>query len=435
MSKERLVSIDDLKQARDTAVTMLAEHCRSGVQTTDLGNEDIAACGQFVGAGLTQRGLHGTAAALAVLANANVAADEVTRRHARDLWQPLVRYIATRQSVESRSQTPVNAESLVTDTNNVIKQCEILFALNQLPREVPGVMPLRTSIVESLKKGMRQCAGVAGRAGWSYFLDDSMKPDLLPTAHAVLALQGELGDLTGPIAFLLDSIETGNPATTGEDADISVRIFALYVLSFYCIPEHKGGLVKVKVVRDALSRLWKRTANLLRFESIEQNIEYWRNSETLYVRVPWQLYLIALATQESLFFWYGSRALQSRLRQVVDALKTRSFRYPHSGKMISSRTTAIAFEVCGNVLHTLVQQQRWLTFAAMMLTLDRIRTSERAKWFWWWFLIFVRLLAVAFGVLCIYKWMYRGADISQLAVEILGFIVVSILALPKGESN
>src|SRR4051812_30022491 len=64
-----------LKAARIRIANLFADQCETGDQTKELNDPLLAACGQFIGpkaSHFKQKGLHGTAAAIRVLADSDL---------------------------------------------------------------------------------------------------------------------------------------------------------------------------------------------------------------------------------------------------------------------------------------------------------------------------------------------------------------------------
>src|SRR5262249_7848554 len=161
--------------------------CEYGRQSSDLSDYGAAACGQFLEDPTNdQRGLHGTAAALRVVASSSHStAQQLTRR--------LVAYLAEREKYEAAITTPASREHRMTavtrDNLNVIKQSELLFALSFVSSFVPGSASVVTKTIRTL-----QDSTVDGR-GWGYWTDEvSGGPQPLPTAYAVRALAAHRTD-------------------------------------------------------------------------------------------------------------------------------------------------------------------------------------------------------------------------------------------------
>jgi len=101
--------------------------------------------------------------------------------------------------------------------------------------------------------------------------------------------------------------------------------------------------VKSQALDELLGTIWRRLKPLLG-QDLEANVEYsWRDNN-YYVRIPWQLYLIAMLAKRNRRLFFSS-SVQERLTAIVEAVKRPAgFFYLHSGRRISTRTNAILFD-------------------------------------------------------------------------------------------
>lgn len=334
-----MLSNDDLPRTRVKIAEQFVRQCRDGPQSTDLA-VGIKACGQRLGETVSpQRGLHGTAAAIRVLA-------AYDNSDARLLLPQLVRYIRERESVEPLRER----DRLRADSCNVIKISETLYALHHVDAAVAQTEELRRHLASTLTTGM-----VAGQ-GWSYYTDRPQAVEPLPTALAVQALATEGYSVDGPVLSLMSTVISNGTGIAIATADVSVKVLCLYVLAF---GRAGRALVSPLDLKKAFFTLWSQLSSLLKDHDIEQNVEYQREGEHHYVRVPWQLYLIALAAQLDPFRSFASRSVQSRLRSVLSAAASPvGFFYPHSGSRVSARTNAILYEVLA-IIERLLPQMSW----------------------------------------------------------------------------
>jgi len=316
----------------------------------------------------------------------------------------------------SQSDHPTSVrEQIERDDANVIKISEVLFALKFVDGAVFDTGALRTRLADVL------LAGMINPNGWGYFLDRrNGEPQLLPTAHAVRALAEHGYQVEQPIKYLLGALIMKSSGDAATRADVSVRVFCLYVLSFIRNAETIDG-------GDGLPRvftsIWRQLESLLD-NDIEQNIEYSRDREHYYVRVPWQLYLLALAAKLAPKRRFASRAAQARLKSILTAVNSPvGFTYPHSGLRVSSRTNAILYDVFSAIEKQLERTYQVLLVPAQAI--DLLRTFLSSRW--------VRFAAVLGSlvviILSLYSWYNRGGDIGELAPELLaGFLLLLITA-------
>ncbi len=405
-----------LEEARQKIVDVFVDQCANGAQTAVFNNGSVAACGQFIGGNalqLQQRGIHGTAAALRVLSQATHPAHDV--RDVRDLLRRLVNYVNDRDDIEGQVHGRVNHEELQIDATNVIKQSELLYALSRVPGTIPNVETLRRRLICQLQAGLIQ------QKGWSYFLDQTTTtPNLLPTAYAVLALSSVGEDVAQPVAYLLEELQRGGSRRQEYveiGADITIRVACLYALAFSRSDESHDLHIEA-ALRELFAPIWSALDRLLRDESIEQNVEYWRNQKTLYVRVPWQLYLLALAARLRYYRSFATFAAQTRLRSIISQIKQGTFRYPHSGDMVSSRTNGVAYDILGRI-HGELRRDRWVS---PVYWVDRLRGST-------WLRRILGLGAVGLIGYSIWEWVRSGPNAADLGTEFVGPAIIALLAL------
>ena len=337
-----------LKIARQRIEQLFIDQCANGSQTTDMTDDSVAACGQFLGSDaktVGQRGLHGTAAAIKVLS-------QVDDQRARALVPRLVKYAGDRHSIEHARKADSMAEQVLSDSKctldaqNVIKVGELLEAMAYAQQGAADVSVVLSELGSRLKNSIRE-----GK-GWYYFADEKRPPKMLPTAYAMmgLAAAGMYEDARIAEKYLTEELLRfyQSPSTSPEDSQTrAIHIACLYTVTFRKRPD---GQVDTEGLRGVFQALWKRSHAELAHDD-EQNVEYWRHlNKSCYVRVPWQLYLLALAGHYS-FGWNFSRSAAQNLltRTVRTASAAGGFVYPHSGQRPSARTNAVLHEVLGSL--------------------------------------------------------------------------------------
>jgi hypothetical protein len=406
MSVAKKLTTEQIDTARAKIIELFIAQCEYGEQTTRLANSALAACGQFIGEGaqgMAQRGLHGTSAAIAVLA------DVPYSPKASSLMPRLVKYANDRNAVEEATGGSVWREHVDLDDDNIIKISELLTAIASVPiTSVPNTEELRRHLAKWLKESRIQ------DRGWSYFRSESSPgPQLLPTAYAVMALDAVDEDVTGPMKFMQEKIrETTGGAAHGSDADVTIRTLALYVLTY---SKHANQRVRLerRIQEELFDGLWQRLEPLLRTESIEQNVEYWRGNKTFYVRVPWQLYLLALAAKIRIRR-FAAKGAQVRVCEIVSSLGKGQFRYPYSGRMISSRTNAIAYEALGHVRSEIERSKSFGAFVWMDRTLS---------WGGWRLLAFL----IATAIICYSGWSWISSSGQKAFIDLAPNFVCSLV--------
>jgi hypothetical protein len=407
-----MITETDLETARRQIAERFVDQCSRGPQVKTL-SADIKACGQYLGeATWPQRGVHGTAGVIRVLA-------EDGQPEARNLLPQLVRYLEHRKANEEQVPSFDRAwlaNQLTRDNANVIKISETLFGLDFVPTAVYPTEAFRNELASRLM------TGAVNSRGWGYFLDRRGEPQLLPTAHAVRALARHGYPVDHPVDFMLKALKSPNGATKGiSRADISVQVFCLFVL---CFTKTERPLVAREQLKDLFVPLWHRLESLLS-DDIEQNIEYSRNGDSYYVRVPWQLYLIALSCCLAPMRAFASQAVQGRLRFIVKVVGSRDgFVYPHSGGQASSRTNAILYDVFSETLHQLKSASPLLRVAHWADKVRKALNSRIAA-------LVGYVLAVSLMVVSTVAWYLRRGTLEDLAPNFVAWFVLLLLTARK----
>lgn len=407
-----MIRTAEIKKARVRIADLFLNQCMYGEQSTTLPT-GAKACGQFLQfRNSPHRGIYGTAAAIRVLAK-----DE--RQEARDLLPELIKYIEERRPLEEallpardKRRSRLN-EQILRDEENVIKLSELLYALALIPNA--RTEHLANAIAQRLKQGK------IDKRGWGYFLDQRLgDPQLLPTAHAVRALATHGHDVKDEVHYLLDALNTPAASQSSLRTDISVRVFCLYVLTF-----SPGNLAeREEDLPRAFRPMWRSLEALLN-DDIEQNVEYARKEVHYYVRVPWQLYLLALACKLSPLRAFASHAAQSRLDAIVSAVNTQEgFLYPHSGEWVSSRTNAILYDVFQIIEDQLPRSSALLLPA---LAVDRARKALNSTLA----TVIGYSLATTLIVASLYQFKKQAGGLKELAPNFLSWIILLLLTARK----
>jgi hypothetical protein len=405
-----MLSEEKLRTAERRIATSFVKQCRDGKQ--NLGMQDqYRACGQFLGTDSLQRGLHGTTAAIRVMATETLGEDDLVRR--------LIAYAENRDAAErDAARTAVDFEGqLQLDSVNVIKQSELLYALTFVGSGVASTEAMQQKIADSLLEGM------ASGEGWGYFTGKSQPVEPLPTAFALRALDRVGKQAPSAVLALADQLEAAlrqrKPA--GARADISVYVFCLYVLTF---GRNDEPLEKrdEKMLRKLFDQLWHHLEPLLAFD-IEQNVEYMHNGSHQYVRVPWQLYLLALAARLAPLRAFASLSAQGLLRRIVDGVASPGgFVYPHSGALSSSRTNAVAYEVIQTIIP--VQRKNRLVLIPAIV-LDHVRQAFGSRSVSW----ALRFAAGTLIIVAVWDWRTRGAVWDGIAQNLMSSLLAFLLTV------
>lgn len=386
--------------------SLFVEQCAHGVQSQDL-LEAGAACGQFVGPtakAKPQRGLHGTAAALQVLAQAN-------SLDATELVSKLVWYIQNRDGLYAKNKEPRQPDrTFEDDQQNVIKLSEILYGLSFVKVRQGDTDTLARNLATKLLGARRESKG------WAYFLNEDPTIDPLPTAFAVLALSkhGYESDISGQIEYLKTEILNAGPAEAKNINEASVRIFCVFALAFR---KEELSQSELKELRPAFIDIWEAHKAVLGLD-LEQGIEYSKGPNNYYLRIPWQLYLLALAARLDPKRISGFAA-QRKLNHILDAVQSAGFYYPYSGGPLSSRTNSILFDV----LHKIKRYNKRNLFHAVYYVYDAVRTFLSHRIFSWLTLI-VGLFVFGY---CIFAWRSKSGRPEDVGPDLSGAMIVLLI--------
>jgi hypothetical protein len=299
-----------------------------GNQSKPFEGEDSLCCGQFIGLpNRTQRGIHGTAAALMVLARSE---DPPYNCEVKKL----VNYIENRTEIELEKHG-YSPENLGHDEHNIIKISESLFALSFIKAGAASTDELKNKLQKKLNDSR-----IKGK-GWAYFINSKEEAEILPTAYAILGLynNGFIKKDDIAIDFLYDKIMEYKKTEISDPSIFSIIILGLYALTVLERKKEK----EEKEIKLLIKKLWKSQFCYME-NDIEQNIEYWRETEHFYMRIPWQLYLLSITCR--LYPRYFSTVSASkRIISIIKSGKSKGFKYPFSGPNLSARTNAILFEI------------------------------------------------------------------------------------------
>ncbi len=400
--------------AKKRIIKLFAEECENGAQAKCLEQYKATACGQFIeekAKNSEQRGLHGTAAALSVLAQSKL--DE-----ARILVSKLVKYLAEREKIEIDAQSDEDKarKKYQFDFKNVIKISEVLYALSFVDTGVHETEHLVEEIASHLKETMKD------QKGWSYFTDDENGPELLPTAYAMLGLSAkgysEANKAANYISEQLKGRYIDKNTTPDIDADIMIDIACLYTLTFR--KNHNNKTKKDENFKKIFQKIWEKRKSLLA-EEFEQNVEYsYKKQKYCYIRVPCQLYLIALSTFYDFNWAFSSTIVQRKLKKILKKVTSAGFIYPHSGKRISARTNAILFNVLTITEEKLNHKKLFFWGNARGKIIDILRSKPTR---------FITGAILFFSlIIIIWRW-YSTGNISELGPGLIGAAWISLLTI------
>lgn len=386
---------------------LFVEQVRNGRQSITLG-PGVFSCGQFLGyLDSNQKGLHGTAAALRVLS----AFPQINQ----DLINGLISYVVNFNDIEN--DTPDKD----IDYNNVIKKSELLYSFSFIRGGTADCSEL-------IRKYSRELidSRIQDRA-WSFFTNNNAEEaDILPTSYATLALAANNFPEAGVgCLFLKNQIEEITKERFKDPETFAKVILALYVLIFSEKHSLKGD--DRKKYKSILNKIWNSEYALMRNDT-EQNVEYPYNTKHYYVRIPWQLYLMAISNELS--YRYTSKVTYcDRLTSLIKQLANGGFKYLQSGKYTSSRTNAIAFDI----LDHLKEKERNTISVFILNMYDRFKNFLRKKWVKW----IINIIGIAIAGYSILLYSQNNTQmLLDLAPELIGSLVIYLVLFNlKSEKN
>jgi len=401
-----MITKTQIETIKNKIFELISDQVKFGSQQSGL-QDDVLACGQFLDRDRKQRGVHGTSSALRVLATS--VNDDINL-----IIPKLVKYLETRNQIEVEIN-PAKKKEVEIDDNNVIKLSEVLYSLSL----ITAAQGNPNLLINTIKDKINHCK--LQEKGWGYFVNSTGNPELLPTAFAIMGLYANgFNNHPGAIKFIAEELvkEITNPTT------FAIAVFSLYVLVFKVDKMFVGELINV---RGAMGKILNSKFCVIDSD-IEQNIEYWLDEEHFYVRIPWQLYLIALASRLS-SWTFSKNKIQNILSSIFNSYRTNGgFKYKYSGNFLSTRTNAIVFDSMNIVGSNL----RLLLLYRFFNWIDFVREIISSKWARW-----IKNIILVFVILYpIYLWFSFSVGtmhdkLMELAPHGLAIIVVIVLELGK----
>lgn len=204
-----------------------------------------------------------------------------------------------------------------------------------------------------------------------------------------------------------------------KHADTITYVFCLYVMTILTAGQTNSE--ERQFLRGRFDRTWHRLEPLLG-DDLEQNIEYWDGGETRYVRIPWQLYLLALASHYRVHRRFSSLAAQTKLVHILDMVKDDNYLYPYSGKFLSSRTYAILYEVL-ETIHRNVEHRRLFPLFLLWDYAVRLLRTKTAR-------ILVAVLCILVLFYIGYRWylIRNEGDYSAIFLSIIAVLLLAPLS-------
>lgn len=407
-----MINEEKISEIQKKIEASISDQVKNGKQSSAL-PDDYKACGQFFNIkDRPQRGLHGTSSALKVLALS-------TNDNIKDSIPPIIKYLTDHVSVETQLLGQSDPqEAIKRNETNVIKISECLYSLSY----VKSGFGNKEQIVESLTSKLKN--GKLEDKGWGYFISTpNNKIELLPTTFAALAIfSNSFPGYESTYEYIVSEIEI---KITHADLDLttySILVFALYVITFYYSPQINNRTT-IKKLKSLYKKLWKNNYCIFN-EDIEQNIEYWNEDDHYYVRIPWQLYMLALTSKFS--SWNFAKVdSQKRLTSIyTNCANNEGFRYRYSGPYFSVRTHAIIYETLEKIRQNLKKNALYVFFNRI----DQIRNLLAHRFFRFG----ISILSFVLAGYIIYDWYQDdNSTFRELAPELLGPVFVWLIMFGK----
>lgn len=382
----------------------------NGLQNQDL-HANYRACGQFLETQSPQRGMHGSIAALRVLATENQQQDIPTIKG-------LVKYLQKIIKIEQKAGQK-NEAKVVSSKNNIVKKAELLYALSFVRSGTISTESFRNQINKELEQ-------VFNGRGWPAFVNsDNKTPKLIPSAYAFFALSKNgytnLTDATK--GFLLSEFESRvnkNTIKVENTTDFATLVLSLFTLVFGDSNPTKQNSRKY---RAYLQYLWGSEFNIMEID-VEENIEYPMKSDHFYIRIPFQLYLLAISCKINIRIFTSAKSTR-RLKAIYkNVMSDRGFIYPHASGAISARTYSIIYEL----FSIIKRQARFNLRGYIFYVADQLRTFMSSRPVR---IVLYSLLWLFMAITIYLWWCCPDVKIGGLAPPMVMFVIANLLGLSK----
>ena len=401
-----MIKIEDIESAIDNLQVLIINQLKNGNQTKELKDnfkdKNYFALGQFIyDTERSQRGIHGSASGLRVISDST----EST------YISGLIEYITHRETIENHLKPDESyVQRVKRDNKNIIKISEVLYSLSFVK---PGNSPkdeLYRILSEKLVQSFIEID--ENNKGWGYFEKDK-EIQLFPTSFAYL-VQTLNGINTKIIRSYL--LKKAKEYDINSPSSLAILSFVLYVL----VKTEKNNQDK-KDLKIIFNKIWK--SNYCQLDDdIEQNIEYWHNSEHEYVRIPWQLYLISSSLIVSPTKFFSSK-VQERLNSAILQAKDKGLIYQHSGSKTSTRTNSILYD---NLIFIKTNYKNTFIYYILYYynNIIDILGSKLVKYI----LILIVSIVCSFSA---YKWFQSGDSLKDIGGTFITTILLSIFSFVK----
>lgn len=399
-----MIDVNRINRAKKIICTTILDQVENGAQSKEL--TDAFACGQFLKVASThQRGFHGTAAAIRVLAGYHSTYNEQLRK--------LLQYLEKADEYDKEKDTN---DGLNRDLNNIIKSAEILYSLSYIHSGTANTENLKLTISEKLYKSKND------DGGWAYFADIKEESDMYFTSSVYLALKSHnYNNLQKTRSYLVEKLRYYKKENIPDPTTFSKLCFIVY--TFVKLKEYKSDKELKKLLIEVFKKLW-RSEHCVINNDFEQNIEYPCKQRHYYVRIPWQLYLLSIANS-LIPRYFAQRKSIERLNTILNSIiDDNGFIYKQSGKNISTRTYSKLFEVLSNIEESFKLNFKFYIFNAI----DWIRTFFNSRAF----KNIISIIGIIIIGFIVFKWVKDGAiDMDSIAPSIIASLLILSLQLSK----
>jgi hypothetical protein len=362
----------------------------------------IYAAGQHLNPySMNQRGLYGTSACLLVLSRGHPSPGRI------ELIEGLIKYVNERPAVEQSLATTdedvaMLAARISIEWRTAFKCAELLYAMAAAPPAAAGREKLLRSVLGRLSEGRRPAGG------WAADLDPGRSHDALATASVVRSLYA------AGIPVAADDLNVIRAdVADGSRVNRYVRSFCVLVLLEVAgVDSTTRGLWDV-LLAEFRPQLRDRT---------EANYEFTLGNRQYYVRIPWQLYLLAgtsLCRPLDIVFRSDFRRILLDCIQAVGSAE--GYIYPAFGHMKSTRTYGILMDTLWRVANGLDSSRYLAGVAATANSVVRLAYSRSASWI-------ALLAALAMAGIALRGWLAgRGALLGSLGPEIAAALLLGLI--------
>lgn len=420
-----LASSTLLRAARESVVEAFLLDCRQRSKAAEL-PEGLFASGQFFNEPKRrQRGLHGTASALRVLAS-----QQPSNQAANETASGILCYLKNRRSVElkiaelvqaSRRATKSNetdevaywAEKFRHDSLNTSKQAEVLYAL-------AFVRPAHGDGQELVQETYSRI--LQGKAlddnGWGWTLQNETTSDETATAFVIRSLHKNGFDTRNEGQWLRSQLLSRHDTEHVDLLQCQADCLILQVLL-------EVGAVSQRESRQPFQRLWHKLSE--RLDEPDSLRRRWAESgKERTVLVHWQFHLAAVAYWVRPWRGFLSGSIQKCLVEAARAVSdTRTINRSYDESSVSTRHYMYFYDlidICAGELGSngLLDNSVASGFART----EPIRKSlQRYAW-----LIPTAVATVITGIV-LADWIQNGWSWRDLAPELIGPVIVGVIAI------